>query len=101
MCAHHIAPYLRINEKDDEREMVPMDAHQGDAGGPQYVISVKGHLDPRWASSFDGMTLTPVGDGTTTIRGPVVDQAALHAVLHKLGDIGIPLISLTRLDTDR
>ena len=47
------------------------------------------------------MTLTNAGDGTTTIRGPVVDQAALHALLHKLGDIGIPLISLTQIRSDQ
>ncbi len=78
-----------------------MDARSGEQSGPQYEICVKGHLDARWASSFEGMTLTTAADGTTAIRGPVVDQAALHAVLHKLRDIGIPLISLTPLDADR
>ena len=62
----------------------------------QYEIRVKGHLGPRWAAWFDGLSLTSEDDGTTVIRGPVVDQAALHGVLQKLRDIGVPLISLTR-----
>jgi hypothetical protein len=65
-----------------------------------YVIRVKGHLDARWATWFDGMSLTNEADGTTTIAGPVVDQAALHGLLHKLRDVGIPLISLTEAEPD-
>ena len=51
-----------------------------------------------WAAWFDGLTLTPESDGTTVIRGPVVDQAALHGLLQKLRDIGLPLVSVTRVD---
>ncbi len=65
---------------------------------PQYLIRVKGHLAARWVSWFDGMTLTTESDGTTTIEGPVVDQAALHGLLQKLRDVGIPLISLTQVE---
>src|SRR3712207_8978893 len=43
-----------------------------------YEIRLRGHLDPRWATWFDGMTLTTADDGTTALRGPVIDQAALH-----------------------
>ncbi len=63
----------------------------------QYEIRVSGHLNARWAAWFDGLTLTPADDGTTVLRGPVVDQAALHGVLQKLRDLGIPLISVTQL----
>ena len=59
-----------------------------------------GHLGRRWATWFDGMTLTHRDDGTTVISGPVVDQAALHGVLQKLRDLGISLCSLTQLDPD-
>jgi hypothetical protein len=68
------------------------------SASPQYVIRVKGHLAARWVSWFDGMTLTTESDGTTTIQGPVVDQAALHGLLQKLRDVGVPLISLTQVE---
>jgi hypothetical protein len=64
----------------------------------QYEIRVKGHLDARWAAWFDGLTLTHDGDGTTLIHGPVVDQAALHGLLQKVRDIGLPLVSVTRVE---
>ena len=64
---------------------------------PQYEIRVEGHLGSRWAAWFDGLSLTNEDDGTTVIRGPVVDQAALHGLLQKLRDVGIPLVSLTQI----
>ena len=67
---------------------------------PQYEIRVKGHLGPHWATWFDGLSLVDEDDGVTVIRGELADQAALHGVLHKLRDIGIPLVSLTQLPTD-
>ncbi len=63
-----------------------------------YEIRVKGLLGARWAVWFDGMDLVAQGDGTTVIRGPVVDQAALHGLLQRLRDIGIPLLSLVEMD---
>lgn len=68
---------------------------------PQYEIRVAGHLTSRWSSWFDGMAIDTDTDGTTVIRGPVVDQAALHGVLQKLRDIGIPLLSLNRITTQQ
>lgn len=61
----------------------------------RYVIRIKGHLDTRWAAWFEGMSLTHAPDGTTTLDGIVADQAALHGLLQKLRDIGVPLISVT------
>ena len=72
-----------------------------DRGSGRYEIRVKGHLESRWAAWFDGMTLTNESDGTTSIHGPVIDQAALHGVLHRLRDTGLPLISVTQLDRDQ
>jgi hypothetical protein len=71
--------------------------------GSRYELRVKGHLDARWADWFDGLTLTRLSDGSTTIRGWVADQAALHGLLQRLRDLGLPLISVTELgpvDTD-
>ncbi|MFN2419024.1 MAG: hypothetical protein ABR593_08890 [Candidatus Limnocylindria bacterium] len=65
--------------------------------GSHYEIRVAGHLAPRWSAWFDGLTVATDDDGTTAIRGPVVDQAALHGLLQKLRDVGIPLVSLTQI----
>ncbi len=62
--------------------------------GGWYEIRLSGRLDPRWSAWFDGLSVTPGTDGTTTLRGPVVDQAALHGVLQTLRDLGLPLISV-------
>ena len=69
-------------------------------GYQQYEVRVKGHLGSRWTAWFDELTLTNEDDGITVIRGPVVDQAALHGLLQKLRDVGIPLVSLTQLPPD-
>ena len=61
----------------------------------RYEIRLRGHLGSRWAARFDGMTLTTHSDGTTSLEGPVVDQAALHGLLTQLRDLGLPLLSLT------
>ena len=66
-------------------------------GLSQYEIRVTGRLGSRWAAWFDGFTLTDEDPGVTLISGPVVDQAALHGLLAKLRDLGIPLVSLTEL----
>jgi hypothetical protein len=70
------------------------------AGSDHYEIRVKGHLHARWAARFDGMNLTNRSDGTTTIDGPVVDQAALHGLLQRLRDVGVPLISVARTNPE-
>jgi hypothetical protein len=66
----------------------------------QYEIRVTGHLSSRWEAWFDGLSLTRADDGTTIIGGEIVDQSALHGVLRKLRDIGIPLISVTQLQSE-
>jgi hypothetical protein len=65
-----------------------------DAG--RYEIRIQGRLDARWAAWFDGMALTVENDGATVLRGEVADQAALHGLLQRVRDIGLPLISVTR-----
>ncbi len=61
----------------------------------RYEIRIEGHLDTRWAAWFEGMSLTHATDGTTALDGMVADQAALHGLLQKLRDLGVPLISVT------
>jgi hypothetical protein len=58
-----------------------------------YQIRVKGHLGRQWTDWFEGMTITLEEGGDTLLTGPVVDQAALHGLLRKVRDLGIPLIS--------
>ena len=66
-------------------------------GAGRYEIRIQGHLESRWAAWFDGLSLTNGSDGTTTIHGVVVDQSALHGLLLKVRDAGLPLISVTRV----
>ena len=61
-------------------------------------IRLGGHLETRWAAWFDGMTLSHERDGSTVLSGPVVDQAALHGLLQKVRDIGLPLVSVTYVE---
>jgi hypothetical protein len=67
----------------------------------RYEIRVKGHLNSRWAAWFDGLSLSTESDGTTIIHAPVADQAALHGLLQKVRDVGLPLVSVTQLDSDQ
>ena len=67
----------------------------------RYKIRIEGHLPSRWVTWFDGMTLTTDDDGTTCLEGCVVDQAALHGLLHRVRDVGLPLLSVTQLDADQ
>lgn len=66
----------------------------------RYEIRLDGHLDTRWAAWFDGLGLTHESDGTTIIHGSVVDQAALHGLLQKVRDVGLPLVSVIRVERD-
>jgi hypothetical protein len=60
----------------------------------RYEIRLKGHLDARWSSWFEGLSFTYDGDGTTILSGPVVDQAALYGLLRTVRDLGLPLVSV-------
>ena len=63
-----------------------------------YQIKLKGHLSSQWADWFDGLTITLEEDGNTLLTGTVIDQAALHGLLKKVRDLGMPLISVNRVN---
>ena len=68
-----------------------------DPGQPMiYQIRIKGHLGRHWTDWFGGLTLTALDNGETLLTGPVVDQAALHGLLRKVRDLGMPLLSVNR-----
>lgn len=63
-----------------------------------YQIRVKGHLGRQWTDWFGSVTITLEDNGNTLLTGPVVDQAALHGMLRKVRDLGLPLVSVIRVE---
>lgn len=77
----------------------PIDSGDERPGPGRYEVRLSGHLHQRWAAWFDGLTVAHQDDGTTVISGPLADQAALHGLLQRVRDLGLPLISVSELDT--
>jgi hypothetical protein len=67
-------------------------------GASTYEIRVAGHLDDHWSATLAELTLVRLDDGTTSLTGPLVDQAQLHGVLARIRDLGVPLLTLRTLD---
>lgn len=67
----------------------------------RYEIRLTGHLDARWTDWFDGLAVSYGSDGTTVISGHIVDQAALHGLLQRVRDLGLPLISVGQVEDDQ
>jgi len=65
-----------------------------------YKIRIKGHLDQQWTEWFEGLTITLEDNGDTLLTGNVVDQAALHGLLRKVRDLGMPLLSVDSVKPD-
>ena len=63
-----------------------------------YQIRLRGHLGRQWTEWFEGLTITLDDNGETLLTGPVADQAALHGLLRKVRDLGMPLLSVIRLE---
>ena len=63
-----------------------------------YQIRIKGHLGSQWTDWFEGLTITLEDNGDTLLTGPVIDQAALHGLLKKVRDLGMPLLSVCPLE---
>ena len=66
-----------------------------------YQIRLKGHLGSEWTDWFEGLTITLEEDGDTLLTGPVIDQAALHGLLKKVRDLGLPLVSVCPVELGR
>lgn len=66
-----------------------------------HEIRVRGHLDDRWTHWGEDLTLTREGDGTTTLMGPLADQAALHGLLSRIRDLNVTIVSVRRVGADR
>jgi hypothetical protein len=67
----------------------------------RYEIRLRGRLDEHWAAWFDGSTISHQRDGVTVLSGDIPDQAALHGLLQRVRDLGLPLVSVTRVDSAR
>lgn len=82
-----------------------MNATHPSTGGPnepgRYELRLKGHLDSRWADWFEGLSIILEDNGETLLTGPVVDQAALHGLLRRVRDLGLPLLSLVKVDLEQ
>lgn len=65
-----------------------------------YQIRIRGHLDSQWSDWFEGLTITLEENGDTLLSGFVVDQAALHGLLKKVRDLGLPLVSVNQVQFD-
>jgi hypothetical protein len=63
-------------------------------GPAAYEIRIGGHLDPRWSAWFGDLAMSAEADGTTTLTGVMADQSALHGLLSRVRDLGVPLISV-------
>jgi hypothetical protein len=96
MPTHHPGSYLADIETQGAAVNHPTHPRTDD----WYEIRIQGQLDQRWTSWFDGMSLVSGSDGTTVLTGRVVDQAALHGLLSRLRDIGLPLLSVARRAPD-
>ncbi len=81
--------------------MSASDLPRNASGAPErYEIRVRGHLADRWAGAFEGLALRREEGGVTLLSGTLTDQAALHALLRRIRDLGVPLLSVTREPSD-
>jgi hypothetical protein len=112
MLAHHIHLYLLFNKRAYTTTQLtaqeeyargaimntPPESTEDHHEPGWYEIRIKGYLDNRWNNWFEGLTMTRENNGETSLTGQVTDQAALHGLLRKVRDLGLPLISVNRIE---
>lgn len=88
-----------LSEQQQDKVMSNQLESEADSGQPMiYQMRVKGHLGSDWTDWFEGLTITREDNGNTLLTGPVIDQAALHGLLKKVRDLGMPLVSVNRVE---
>jgi hypothetical protein len=100
MCTKQAAQKTLLAIKDKkplEKKLPPLPEP---AQSTVYQVRIKGHLDAQWTDWFEDLTITLEENGDTLLTGPVIDQAALYGLLKKIRDLGIPLISVNRVETN-
>jgi hypothetical protein len=100
MTPHHIEryPFGQINHEGLHARGAMSDKLTSNA--KVYEIRLKGHLEARWVTWFNGLTITLEEGGDTVLTGPVIDQATLHGLLKKIRDVGLPLLSINCIEPD-
>jgi hypothetical protein len=97
LCIQHVAQTILTGHNRDWAMSNEFTARADPDQPLIYSIRIKGHLGRQWADWFEGLTVTLEDNGDTLLAGPVVDQAALHSVLKKVRDLGMPLLSVDRV----
>jgi hypothetical protein len=99
MTAHHLRWYSVPEDRNEGNGMSDIQSSTKIPDEPNlYEIRLKGHLTDRWAGWFGDVSIRLEDDGTTRLTCPVIDQAALHGLLKKVRDLGLPLISVSPLE---
>lgn len=81
--------------------MKDLDPRTEPGRSPIYQIRLRGHLGRRWAQWFEGWSIALEDEGDTLLTGPVVDQATLHGLLKRVRDLGMPIVSVVQVESDR
>ena len=90
--------YRGMSNKRNKKTAHEVGAPRHPSQPPVYQIRLKGHLGQQWAEWFCGLAITREANGDSLLTGPVVDQAALHGLIRKVRDLGMPLLSVMRVE---